>query len=73
MTAAKTDKLKQAVEAEKTAIAASEVLYKSLTTKIKLFQTGKGPAPTEAEFNQWVAEVERAVELKRLLGGVTGE
>lgn len=70
MTNAKTDKLMQAVRAEKMAIAASELLYKSLTSKIKLFQTGKGPAPTEAEFNLWIAEVEKTVELKRLLGGV---
>lgn len=72
MGTATTDKLKQALQAEKMAIAASKALYKSLTQKITRFQMGKGPAPTEAEFNQWVAEVERAVELRRLLSGVSG-
>lgn len=67
---AKTDELKQAVAAEKLAIAASHALYKSLTVKITQFQTGQGPAPTEAEFNQWLAEVEKAIELKRALSGV---
>ena len=69
---AKTDKLKQAVQAEKAAIVASKALYKRMTNKITRFQLGKGSAPTEDEFKQWIAEVEKAVELKRALGGVSG-
>ena len=72
METAKADKLKQAVQAEKVAIAASQALYQSLTQKITHFQTGKGCAPTQEEFKQWVAEVEKAVELKRILSGITG-
>lgn len=72
METAKANKLKQAVQAEKLAIAASTALYQNLTKKITRFQMGKGPAPTEAEFKQWVAEVEKAVDLKRMLSGITG-
>ncbi len=69
--AKKTDRLEQAVQAERVANAASLFLYKSLTAKIKRFQTSGGPAPTEEEFKRWVTEVEKAVALKRLLGGVS--
>ena len=63
-TVAKTDGLKQAVADEKLVIAASQALYQSLTAKITQFQT--------AELNQWLAEVEKAIELKRVLSGVAG-
>ncbi len=69
--AKKTDRLELAVQAERVANAASLFLYKSLTAKIKRFQTSEGPAPTEEEFKRWVTEVEKAVALKRLLGGVS--
>ena len=68
----KTRSLKLAIEAEKSAILASQVLYKSLTLKIKNFQTGRGVQPTEEEFKLWIAEVEKAVELKRVLNGISG-
>ncbi len=71
MEIAKSQKLKQVLRAEKLVIDASQALYKNLTTKIEQFQIGKGPAPTEEEFNQWIAEVKKAVELKRALGGVS--
>ena len=71
-TVAKTDGLIQAVADEKLVIAASQALYQSLTAKITQFQTGQGPALTEAELNQWLAEVEKAIELKRVLSGVAG-
>lgn len=71
-TVAKTDGLKQAVADEKLVIAASQALYQSLTAKNTQFQTGQGPALTEAELNQWLAEVEKAIELKRVLSGVAG-
>lgn len=72
METTKVNKLRQAMQAEKLAIAASEVLYHNLTQKISHFQMGKGSAPTEAEFTQWVAEVEKAIDLKRVLNGITG-
>ena len=71
-TVAKTDGLIQAVAAEKLAIAESQALYQNLTAKITQYQTGQGPAPTEAEFNQWLAEVEKAIALRRVLSGVAG-
>ena len=71
-TVAKTDGLKQAVADEKLVIAASQALYQSLTAKITQFQTGQGLALTEAELNQWLAEVKKAIELKRVLSGVAG-
>lgn len=67
-----TSRLKLAVDAEKSAILASQVLYKNLTLKIKKFQTGRGVPPTEEEFKLWIAEVEKAVELKRVLSGISG-
>ena len=65
-----TQKLRQALAEEKLAAETSMVRYRSLTAKITQFQMGEGPAPTEAEFSQWVADVNRAVELRKLLDGV---
>ncbi len=56
--------------AEKRATADSLTLYRSLTEKIEKYQLGEGPAPTEQEFTQWLAEVKRAVALRKLLDGV---
>lgn len=66
-----TDKLRLAVAAEKLAAEASLARYKVLSAKITAFQMGDGHAPTEDEFNQWLADVHRAVELKRLLSGIS--
>ena len=68
---AHTEKLKQAVAEEKLATKASLARYTLLSAKITAFQMGDGPAPTEEEFNQWLADVHRAVELKRLLSGIS--
>lgn len=65
------DKLRLAVEEEKLAAAASLKRYKLLSSKITQYQMGEGPAPSEEEFNQWLADVQRAVELKRVLSGIT--
>ena len=63
-------KLRTAVRDEKLAADASLARYKVLTAKITSFQMGDGPAPTEDEFNLWLADVRRVVELKRLLSGL---
>ena len=63
-------KLRTAVRDEKLAADASLARYKVLTAKITAFQMGDGPAPTEDEFNLWLADVRRVVELKRLLSGL---
>ena len=65
-----TEKLHSAVEAEQCACAASLSRYKALTGKIESYQLGVGPAPTEEEFTQWIAEVKRAVALRKLLDGI---
>ena len=63
-----TKKLEAAFEAEKIASELSLVRYKSLTAKIADYQVGQGPAPTEEEFTQWLADVKHAVDLKNMLG-----
>ena len=68
-----TDKLQHAVKEEKLAAKASLARYKVLSAKITAFQMGDGPAPTEEEFNHWLADVHRAVALKRLLSGVASD
>ena len=67
---ATTEKLREAVFAEQRAAAFSVSLYRALTEKIEKYQLGEGPAPTEEEFKQWIAEVQHAVTLKKLLDGV---
>lgn len=68
---AHTDKFKHAVADEKLAAATSLARYRLLSAKITAFQMGDGPAPTEEEFIQWLADVNKAVELKRLLSGIS--
>ena len=41
--------------------------YKLHTQKIADYQMGRGPAPTEQEFNQWLADVKHAVNLNTLM------
>ena len=65
-------KLKLALAQEKLASQVCMTRYKALTSKIAQFQMGEGPAPTEEEFTQWLADVKYAVELKKLLDGVPG-
>ena len=65
-----TEKLHSALEAEQYACADSLARYKALTGKIEKYQLGVGPAPTEEEFTQWIAEVKRAVALRKLLDGI---
>lgn len=67
-TAANTDKLRDAVTAEKLDSTLRLARYKQLTAKISDHQIGKGPAPTEEEFNQWLADVKHAVDLKTMIG-----
>ena len=63
-------KLRQAVSAEKEAIASSLVRYKALTAKITAYQSSEGPEPTEAEFLQWRDDVKLAIRLKKLQSGL---
>jgi hypothetical protein len=64
-----TDKLKAALEAERADSDVRLQRYKLLTAKIADYQVGTGPAPTEEEFSQWLADVKHAVDLKNMLGG----
>lgn len=41
--------------------------YKSLTHIITNYQIGKGPAPTDAQFNQWLDDLEHAVKLRTMM------
>lgn len=43
--------------------------YKTLTQKITDYQMGRGSAPTEEEFSQWLVDVEHAVDLTTVLAG----
>lgn len=43
--------------------------YKSHTQKLADYQMGKGPAPTEEEFCQWMTDVKHAVNLNAVLSG----
>lgn len=65
----KTEKLKAALAAEKLASDQRLASYKFLSTKIADYQVGAGPAPIKEEFTQWLADVEYAVGLKKMLGG----
>lgn len=67
-TPSSTEKLRKAVAEEKRASDASRARYHALTAKITDYQLGKGPAPESAEFTQWLADVQRAVDLKAKLG-----
>ena len=63
------EKLRNALKAEKVDANARLLRYKSLTAKIADYQLGKGAAPTEEEFNQWLADVKHAVDLKTMMSG----
>lgn len=63
-----TEKLRAALIAEKSDDNVRIQRYKDLTEKIAQHQLGHGPAPTEEEFTQWLADVKRTVALKKLIG-----
>ena len=63
------EKLRTALITEKSDSDERLFRYKSLTAKIADYQVGIGPAPTEKEFTQWLADVKHAVDLKNMLGG----
>ena len=63
------EKLKAALTAEKSDVRARMRRYKALTAKISEHQLGNGPAPTEEEFTQWLADVKHAVDLKKMMVG----
>lgn len=63
------EKLRNALAAEKVDTSERLLRYKSLTAKLADYQVGIGPAPTEDEFNQWLADVKHAVNLQKLIVG----
>lgn len=62
-------KLRTVLIAEKSNSMQQLKRYKVQTQKIADYQMGKGPAPTEEEFNQWLADVKHAVNLNTLMSG----
>ena len=62
-------KLRTVLIAEKSESNRQLKRYKSHTQKITDYQMGRGPAPTEEEFNQWLGDVKHAVNLNTLMAG----
>ena len=62
------DKLRTVLASEKSDVNQRFERYKTLTLKIADYQVGNGPAPTEDEFNQWLADVQHTVDLKKMIG-----
>jgi hypothetical protein len=66
-------KLRAATAVEKASIAKRLRRYQRLTAKITAYQDGTGPAPSIAEFEQWKADVQVDVALRRLQAGLPGD
>lgn len=64
-----TQKLRTVLIAEKSDCNQRSERYKSLTKKIADYQMARGPAPTEEDFSQWLADVDHAVNLTTVLAG----
>ena len=62
-------KLRSVLIAEKSDCSQRLERYKTLTQKIADYQMGRGSAPTEEEFSQWLADVDHAVDLTTRLAG----
>ena len=67
MTSTRNGNLCKIVSPEKLETMRRLARYKSLTRIITNYQIGKGPAPTDAQFNQWLDDVEHAVGLKTMM------
>lgn len=67
------NQLRAATSAEREDAQASQQRYEALTAKINAYQNGSGEAPTVEEFQQWREDVSRAVALRRLQGGISGD
>lgn len=66
-------KLQAAIADEKFAHRQTRQIYDQLTTKMKAYQRGHGPAPTAEEFALWSAAVEERIKLSELAINVEGE
>ena len=67
------EKLDGAIAEERQAQRDARHIYEELTAKMWAYQTGKGPAPTNDDFEQWSEAVEQRVKVKQLGIRVDGE
>lgn len=67
------EKLDGAIAQERQAQRDARKIYDELTAKMWAYQTGKGPAPTNEDFEQWSQAVEFRVKAKQLGIRVDGE
>lgn len=67
------ERLDGAIAQERQAQREARQIYEELTEKMWAYQTGKGPAPTNEDFEQWSQAVELRVKAKQLGIRVDGE
>lgn len=67
------EKLDGAIAQERREQRDTKQIYDELTAKMWAYQTGKGPAPTNEDFEQWSHAVEQRVKMKQLGIRVDGE
>jgi hypothetical protein len=67
------ERLDGAIAQERQAQREARQIYEELTEKMWAYQTGKGPAPTNEDFEQWSQAVEQRVKVKQLGIRVDGE
>lgn len=60
------EKLQEAIFDERSASLEAERIYESLTEKMRAYQMGSGPAPTNEDFLLWSRAVERRVKMKQI-------
>ena len=66
-------KLDGAIASERQAHLEARQIYDELTAKMWAYQTGKGPAPTNEDFEMWSQAVEQRVKVRQLGIRVEGE
>ena len=67
------EKLKTAIADEKFAQRQTRKIYDQLTTKMKAYQMGRGPAPTADEFSLWSEAVEQRIKIRELAINIDAE
>ncbi|SFU87661.1 hypothetical protein SAMN05216350_10712 [Polaromonas sp. YR568] len=67
------EKLDGAIAQERQAQREARYIYQKLTAKMWAYQTGKGPAPTNEDFEAWSQAVEQRVKVRQLGIRVDGE
>jgi len=67
------EKLEEAITDERAASFEAERAYEQLTEKMRAYQLGSGPAPTNEDFLLWSRAVERRVKMKQIGIGLDGE